>query len=425
MMNDDEIDRRLRTAGERARELRPDTVEAQRAYSARRGRTVRQTAQRRNWWPALAGAGLVGVAVLGLAIYGPGRGTDTVNPPVDTAPGPVTTSQDDITPGDDTAPTLGRAGTETVEPAAEDAEPPDPTELRWLAPLNGIDGFDLVEADRYLSADCGPLADCSPYLPAARLRYQAPSGEAELTIDHRYPSPMLETPTVTGDVSTIETGGRSWTVGTLDLGGGLSTVEAVSVAADGVHTFVRSTGPQDLDLAAVVATLARTAPDEWPTPTRQPYTPDEMAKLQNRCVGDDTRWAPTFIPSGWTRYVLGAQPDGSCDPGSFLWLSFARPPGEGEEFGELIGFFVQAAYGQDPGPGVDTTIGDLPARIADDVAGPHGPETLITTFVGDVQIQIQGPTDRSTLEAILSSIQLLDADEWATYLATPEVPAAD
>lgn len=424
MMNDDEIDRRLRVAGERARDRRPDTVEAQRAYRARRGGNVPKTTQRRNWWPALIGAGLVGVAMLGLAIYGPGRSAETVNPPVDTAAGPVTTSQDDEPPGDDTVTTLGPDGTGSVEPA-EDAEPPDPTGLSWLAPLNGIDGFDLVEADRYLSADCGPTTSCSPYLPAARLWYQAASGEAELTIEHRYPSPMLETPTVTGHVSMIEAAGRSWTVGTLDLGGGISTVEAVSVAADGVVTVVRSTGSQALDLAPILATLSPTAPDEWPTPTRQPYTPDELSRLQDRCVDDDARWAPTFIPSGWTRYVLGAQPDGSCDPGSFLWLSFARPPGEGEEHGELIGFFVQAAYGQDPGPGVDTSIGDLPARVADDVAGPHGPETLITTFVGDVQIQIQGPTDRSTLEAILSSIQLLDADEWATYLAATEVPAAD
>lgn len=419
-MNDDEIDRRLRAAGERARDLRPDTVEAQQAYRARRDTNLPKMTQRRNWWPAVVGAGLVGVAVLGLVVFGLGRRTDTVNPPVDTAPDPVTTSQDDVATDDDTATTLDPAG--TVEPAAEDAEPPDPMELQWLAPLSGIDGFDLVEADRYLSADCGPLTDCPPYLPAARLWYQAPSGEAELTIDHRYPSPMLETPPVTGDVSIIETGGRSWTIGTLDLGGGLSSVEAVSVAADGVVTFVRSSGPQDGDLAAVVGTLSPTSPDEWPTPTRQPYTPDEMARLQDRCVDDDGRWAPTFIPPGWTRYVLGAQPDGSCDPGSFLWLSFARPPGEGEEHGELIGFSVQAAYGQDPGPGVDASIGDLPARVADDVAGPNGPETLITAFVGDVQIRIQGPTDRSTLEAILSSIQLLDADEWASYLATTEVP---
>lgn len=423
-MNDDEIDRRLRAAGERARDLHPDPVEAQRAYRARRGSNLPTAGQRRNWWPALAGAGLVGVAVLVLVVYGPGRSADIVDPPVDTAPGPATTSQDDDTPGGDTATTLGPAGTGSVEPAAEDAEPPDPTELPWLAPLNGIDGFDLVEADRYLSADCGPLALCLPYLPAARLRYQAPSGEAELTIDHRYPSPMLETPPVTGDVTMIETGGQNWTVGTLDLGGGISTVEAVSVAADGVVTVVRSDGPQGLDLAAVLATLSPISPDEWPTPTRQPYTHDEMARLQDRCVDDDARWAPTFIPPGWTRYVLGAQPDGSCDPGSFLWLSFGRPPGEGEEHGELIGFFVEAAYGQDPGPGADATIGDLPVRVTDDVAGPHGPETLITTFVGDVQIRIQGPTDQSTLEAILTSIEPLDADEWADFVATPEVPAA-
>ena len=119
MMNDDEIDRRLRTAGERARDQRPDAVEAQRAYRARRGRNVPKTTQRRNWWPALIGAGLVGVAVLGLVVYGPGRGTDTVNPPVDTAPGPVTTSQDDDAPDGDTATTVGPAGTSPCEPTIE------------------------------------------------------------------------------------------------------------------------------------------------------------------------------------------------------------------------------------------------------------------------------------------------------------------
>lgn len=119
MMNDDEIDRRLRTAGERARDLRPDTVEAQRAYRARRGGNVPKTTQRRNWWPTLIGAGLVGVAVLGLVVYGPGRSTDTVNPPVDTAPGPVTTSQDDDAPDDDTATTVGPAGTSPCEPTID------------------------------------------------------------------------------------------------------------------------------------------------------------------------------------------------------------------------------------------------------------------------------------------------------------------
>ena len=86
-------------------------------------------------------------------------------------------------------------------------------QVGWLAPAGGVVGLDLVESDRFLSADCGPVTDCGPYLPSALLRYQAPSGEAELTIDQHLPSSLLDTPKVTGDVSSLQIDERVWTVG--------------------------------------------------------------------------------------------------------------------------------------------------------------------------------------------------------------------
>lgn len=313
---------------------------------------------------------------------------------------------------------------ESVPPTAASSDTVDPMQVNWLAPADGVAGLDLVTSDRYLSAECGPASDCGPYLPAAHLRYQAPSGEAELTIDQRFPTSLLDTPTLTGDMSSIEIEGQAWTVATSAWGGALITVEAVSTDPDGVVTFVRSTGRQALDVDAVLSSLTATLPVEWPTPDRQPYTAEELASLQDRCVDDDSRWAPAFVPPGWTRFVLDAQPDGSCAAGSFLWLSLARPPAPDEEQGALVGFFVEASYGLDPGPGREAMIGDLSVRINEGLSGPSGPETQIVAFVGDVQIRVRGTADLATLETILSSIELLDADQWASFIATPEVAAA-
>ena len=47
----------------------------------------------------------------------------------------------------------------------------------------------------------------------------------------------------------------------------------------------------------------------------------------------------------------------------------------------------------------------------------------IVALVGDVQIRIRGAADLATLEALLSSAELLDAEEWTSYIATPEVAA--
>ncbi|MEM6313289.1 MAG: hypothetical protein AAF743_04340, partial [Planctomycetota bacterium] len=86
-----------------------------------------------------------------------------------------------------------------------------------------------------------------------------------------------DTPTVTGDRSLIEIEERVWTVGTTAWGGSVTTVEAVSIAPDGVVTLVRSTGRHAVDVDAVLASLTTTPPGGWPTPDRQPYSAAELA----------------------------------------------------------------------------------------------------------------------------------------------------
>jgi hypothetical protein len=151
------------------------------------------------------------------------------------------------------------------------------------------------------------------------------------------------------------------------------------------------------ELSTTVESLEPTDPSAWPTPVVVPH-----------CVDATTQYAPALIPDGWERFVLQAQPTGTCDVAPYLFMSLVLP-GTSAGPGTLVTIVVN--------PAVTVVADEVAGDVTEGIAADGSRATSAIVQIGGVTIDLHGNADAETLRAIVASIVPFSDAEWAQLVS--------
>jgi len=291
----------------------------------------------------------------------------------------------------------GKVTPTTAAHTADSSNDPAPDEPLWLAPTSSPRGLRLVGATLGLVPGCGPEDNCEVLAPGARLVYDtddlAVARSAQVT--QSIPDPRSVDPATFGDLER-RIGGRDVTM--RDFGDDSVVAELTWTEPNGIVVTIGTLGLTADDLDALVASFQPTEPDQWPA--------SEVLEPLRRCVDETTRYAPTLIPEGWNRVVLDAQPTGTCDVDSFLWMSLVEP-------GTMVNLTVAPSTRASEQPGDTIMINGRPA-VLDTVEDSNGmPQSSIDMRIGPVTVSAHGNVTPEVLGEIMSSVGPIGETEWS------------
>ena len=285
----------------------------------------------------------------------------------------------------------------------------DPASISWLSPSVDPRGLRLVAAHLDLLADCGPTSDCVATMPSATLAYDTDDLGVRRSLQIVQANPTSghsgfgEVPD--GVQRTL--GNRS-VVATEHSDPSLTTINVAWTEPDGLVAELFAIGLTWAELGDIVATLTRIEPEGWPgTPVQQP---------QPRCVDARTQYAPLTIPDGWQRFVLAAQPTGTCGVSQFLMMSLVSP-GTPDHPGMLATFVTSPASEANPQPGNRITINDHDATVQQSTLADGTPATSIDMIIDDVAINSHGNIDVAGLTDLMATIGPLSDEQWAQLVS--------
>jgi len=294
-----------------------------------------------------------------------------------------------------------------VETGPPDTSLPSPDQVRWLAPPDDVDGLRLVEARRELVADCGPVDDCALTLPASTLRFDT----ADLTTARSLS--LHQRLAGSGSFEQVPLPGEPRTVG----------VRGVIVDEQGPpelpYVVAAWSEPGDIDVElqanlpwteveAFIASLRPVDAEAWPG--------IDVDEPLGRCVGERTQYAPAEVPEGWGRFVLEAAPVGTCDVGSFLFMSLVIP-GTLDQPGTLVTVISSPASAGPITAGEPVDVNGATAYLEETVQSDGSPASSIFMEVGDARIGAHGNVNPATLIELMGTVRLLDDDEWSQLVA--------
>ncbi len=295
-----------------------------------------------------------------------------------------------------------------VTAAGLDDEPTlSPDDVGWLSTMSPLDGLRLTSATRDLAVDCPPNASCTGpgTIPVATLSFGTDDLTASrtLNITQFFDDSTFQVIERTTDGEQRVIGSRSVTISEQ------GTPEAPFITAGwdepGGFAVELSASGLSLDtVEALIGSLEPTEPSGWPVlEVQEPLTP---------CVDAGTQYAPATVPPGWNRFVLEAQPTGTCNVTTVLFMSLVEP-GTEQEPGALVTFVSAAASTTTPQPGQAIEINGHPAVIQESTGDDGNASTVIYLTIGDVVVDGHGNVDRDTLEALMASITAFDDEQWA------------
>ncbi|MEP4682580.1 MAG: hypothetical protein ABJ201_04315 [Nisaea sp.] len=177
---------------------------------------------------------------------------------------------------------------------------------------------------------------------------------------------------------------------------------------DGVAVNVQAVNVSWETLRRVIADLDFVDAENWPALTVN--TPLSI------CVDERTQYAPGVVPEGWERFVLEAQPSGTCDVSTFLFMSLVAP-GTPEEKGTLVTFVSSPGSAGTVAGGEPIDINGIEGRLEESIGADGTPSSRITMQIREVIIGAHGNIDPATLQEFMSSIQLLDEAEWSQLVS--------
>lgn len=277
----------------------------------------------------------------------------------------------------------------------------------WLLPSDQPDGLRLVAATSGIEPSCGLADDCDVTAPTARLSFDTDDAAARrsLLVVQTYPAADLRTATLAG---ADERAAGERAVQVVEQGEGSSAfVDAGWVEPDGPVVSVRAVGLDWDEVAAIIADLELSGPDAWADLVVLPTL--------GHCVDAGSRLAPTLLEPGWQRFVLTAQPTGTCGVYPFLMMSLVQP-------GVLVTIVTSPASEATAQPGAPIVIGESTGTIQVSTGPDGSPATSISIVIGSVAVDAHGAVDRPVIEAIVASMELLDEAAWNELVESVEVP---
>jgi hypothetical protein len=296
----------------------------------------------------------------------------------------------------------------TVASAISDREAPptavpNPETMRWYLPDQDPPGLRLVRASRSLVAGCGPTADCIADLPMATLTYSTDDATVNRSVTVNQTAVKPNAPKVLIDGATEQTiGARHIEVldGSSD---GFPSYIVVWATPDGLDIHIQTSGIAWANVVAIITSLSVREPGDWAN----------LVHVQSpvgRCLDAQAQVAPTLLLTGWNRFVLTAQPSGTCEAFPFLMMSLGRAPGPGNESGTLVTIVTQPA-----------SLASSTGTPTDPLTIPIGDKRLVFRF-GTVVVDVHGNADENDLRSIAASMRPLSNDEWANLVAEIKPP---
>ena len=154
-------------------------------------------------------------------------------------------------------------------------------------------------------------------------------------------------------------------------------------------------------VAAVITGLGPVDPSAMPVLVPPPPVP--------RCVDAHAQLAPTLLPPGWKRFVLMAQPSGSCGQYPFVMMSIVTPE-------TLVTIVTTPADDMVLQSGQAVTVGSGTGRFEPGSWEP-GVGGRLTIIVDTVLVDVHGNADVDMLRAVAESVRAQTDDEWADLVA--------
>jgi hypothetical protein len=289
------------------------------------------------------------------------------------------------------------------DPEAPPTAVPNPEAMRWYLPDKDPLGLRLVGASRSLVAGCGPTADCIADVPAATFTYSTDDATMHRSVSINQTALKPNAPKVRIDGATEQTlGGRHIEVldGSAD---GFPSYNVIWTTPDGLDIHIQTSGIAWDNVVAIITSLSVREPSDW---ANLVHVQPEVG----RCLDAQAQVAPTLLLAGWNRFVLTAQPSGTCEALPFLMMSHRRAPGPGNESGTLVTIVTQPA-----------SLASTTATPTDPLTAPIGNNRLVFRF-GTVIVDVHGNANENDLRSIAASIRPLSNDEWADLVAEIKPP---
>ena len=200
----------------------------------------------------------------------------------------------------------------------------------------------------------------------------------------------------------------------------LCTVTGCGAPAQGGSPASPSSGAStstSTSVAEVTAlSTAPTTPIDVTAPTGPVTLPDVVPPTLDNCVDAGSQVAPTSLPAGWQRFVLAAQPTGTCGQSTYLMMSLVLPgPTDGP--GKLVTITTSPAAGSTLQQGEPVDINGFHGTIVRSAMADGTPTVSINIVINGVFVDAHGDADESELRDIVSSIGPVDDSEWANLVS--------
>ncbi|HRE00332.1 MAG TPA: hypothetical protein PLV68_03480, partial [Ilumatobacteraceae bacterium] len=281
---------------------------------------------------------------------------------------------------------------------------PDPATVPWLEPVVSPPRLRLLAAERGYATTfvCPPNASCVPNVAKATLRYGADEvgSERRVLIEQYFGEATADLepqPNDTIGVRSVERGAGE-VIRWREESGVLVVVSPLGgIASD--------------EITAIVDSLQVGTTDVWPR-----WGIEAPAML---CVDAASRYAP-LTPEGWQRFVLDVVPDGGCTGHTVLFMSLVLPPTD-DDAGALATFVFSAdptSSRTRPDDAETVEIDGITVTIDRSVRDVRGlPAVGVVMPFGPVSLDAHGYLSPERLAALVRTVALVDATEWATLQA--------